>query len=370
MKRYGIGMIGFGSFGEFLARAFSNMPQLKIAAICDISSGQRQMAEQLYGVRTFSDGYELIADETVDIVVISTPPYTHAGYCIAAANAKKHIFCEKPMGTSLAEADAIIRAVERNGVRLALDYVQRYNPINRKLKELFHMDILGKTTHQSIENYASDEMLKPQHWFWDKSKSGGVWVEHGVHFFDLFTWLTGAQALDGFSVESNRFDGCADKSRGIVRYSDGIIGTFTHFFTQPQRFEETTMKFTTPHGYTVLRGWIPLRMKLDVLVDEHEYEVVKEWAQEYISDAKIIATYSGDDMNGWSSGRPYTVKYRAKVNLELPQSKEETYQECVILAMLDLINAIRDENYIPRVSMQDGRESLRTALLLARFAGL
>ncbi|MEI6286368.1 MAG: Gfo/Idh/MocA family oxidoreductase [Bacillota bacterium] len=370
MKKIGVGMIGYGGFGEFLAEAFLSMPQLKITAICDVSSGQRQLAEQRLGVRTYSEGYELIKDPEVDIVVISTPPYTHAGYCVAAANNKKHIFCEKPMGTSLAEADAIIRAVEANGVRLILDYVQRYNPINRKLKELFHMDILGPTTHQSIENYASDELLKPAHWFWDKSKSGGVWVEHGVHFFDLFSWLTGEQALDGFSVEANRFDGVADKSCGIVRYSGGILGTFTHFFTQPQRFEETTMKFTCARGYTVLRGWVPLRMKLDVLVDEREYEILQEWAQEYISDAKILETYSGDNMNGWSSGKPYTVKYRAKVNLELPQNKYETYQECVRLAMLDLIFAIRDSEYVQRVTMQDGRESLRTALLLARFAGL
>ena len=60
MKKIGVGMIGYGGFGEFLAEAFLSMPQLKITAICDVSSGQRQLAEQRLGVRTYSEGYELI----------------------------------------------------------------------------------------------------------------------------------------------------------------------------------------------------------------------------------------------------------------------------------------------------------------------
>ena len=56
MKKIGVGMIGYGGFGEFLAEAFLSMPQLKITAICDVSSGQRQLAEQRLGVRTYSEG--------------------------------------------------------------------------------------------------------------------------------------------------------------------------------------------------------------------------------------------------------------------------------------------------------------------------
>ena len=68
--------------------------------------------------------------------------------------------------------------------------MQRYNPVYDAVDRLIQSGTLGELLHGSFENYASDENLPPEHWFWDRSKSGGIFVEHGVHFFDLFAgWL-------------------------------------------------------------------------------------------------------------------------------------------------------------------------------------
>jgi predicted dehydrogenase len=64
--------------------------------------------------------------------------------------------------------------------------MQRYNPLFGKVSRLVQSRVLGEVLHGSFENYGSDENLPVDHWFWDRSKSGGIFIEHGVHFFDLF----------------------------------------------------------------------------------------------------------------------------------------------------------------------------------------
>jgi predicted dehydrogenase len=108
-------------------------------------------------------------------------------------NAGKHVFCEKPLATTLADAEAVLqRAGELRGV-LSVDYIMRTNPLYRLIKQLSGLHtgeqpVLGDLRRCSLENYAADENLGGDHWFWDQNVSGGIFIEHGVHFFDLFGW--------------------------------------------------------------------------------------------------------------------------------------------------------------------------------------
>ena len=76
--------------------------------------------------------------------------------------------------------------------------MQRYNPLYHAVKALIDSALLGEFLHGYFENYAADEFLTPDHWFWDPAKSGGIFIEHGVHFFDLFEgWLGGGRVVAG-----------------------------------------------------------------------------------------------------------------------------------------------------------------------------
>ena len=87
---------------------------------------------------------------------------------------------------TVGQADELI-AVARSRDRLIVaNLMQRYNPLFGVVRRLVEGRVLGEVLHGSFENYASDENLAEGHWFWDRSKSGGIFVEHGVHFFDLF----------------------------------------------------------------------------------------------------------------------------------------------------------------------------------------
>ena len=69
--------------------------------------------------------------------------------------------------------------------------MQRYNPLFEMVRTLIANQLLGELLHGYFENYASDENLPAEHWFWDRAKSGGIFIEHGVHFFDMLMWIFG-----------------------------------------------------------------------------------------------------------------------------------------------------------------------------------
>ena len=82
--------------------------------------------------------------------------------------------------------------------------MQRYNPLFSQIKELVDSKLLGDVLHGTFENYASDEGLGPDHWFWDRIKSGGIFVEHGVHFFDMFAGWLGSGGYRKVDMTANR----------------------------------------------------------------------------------------------------------------------------------------------------------------------
>jgi predicted dehydrogenase len=83
-----------------------------------------------------------------------------------------------------------------------VNLMQRYNPLYSIVKTIINEKILGGFLHGFFENYASDENLGNNHWFWDESKSGGIFIEHGVHFFDMFTgWLGEGKVISAFQLQ-------------------------------------------------------------------------------------------------------------------------------------------------------------------------
>src|ERR1043166_7156595 len=116
--------------------------------------------------------------------------------------------------------------------------MQRYNPVFDMVRRLIDSRVLGEFLHGYFENYASDEGLPPEHWFWDREKSGGIFIEHGVHFFDLFNgWLGPGQVVaaqrtlrPGTNLE--------DQVNCTLRYRDGgcVVRSEEHTSELQSRF--------------------------------------------------------------------------------------------------------------------------------------
>jgi predicted dehydrogenase len=186
-QRLGVALAGCGRFGDFCLSVLEELPQLLLAGVTDRDRARALAAAGQRGIMAYPHYGALLADDRVDIVFVATPPADHAPMTLAAIGAGKHVFCEKPLATSLAEATAVVQAASARGVRLSVDYVLRWNPLYRLLRHLQTLStptgaaVLGRPRHFAFQNLARDDHLPPDHWFWDSRTSGGIFVEHGRH---------------------------------------------------------------------------------------------------------------------------------------------------------------------------------------------
>lgn len=167
-QSYGLGLVGAGNFGQFCLNAFQKLPNLNLVAVCDKDADQAHAIAAEFGMKSYSHIDELLADSTVDIVAINTPPSSHAALSMAALQAGKHVFCEKPLATSLADAEAVLRLAGEKRVILSVDYIMRANPLYRLVKQLSELQVgdkhcFGRLQRCSLENFAADENLGRDH---------------------------------------------------------------------------------------------------------------------------------------------------------------------------------------------------------------
>jgi predicted dehydrogenase len=327
-RRLGIGVVGAGRFAAFCVVAFEGLPDARVAAVMD---ADRSRAEAIAppGAKTYAELEALLDDPVVDIVHVATPPYLHGRITEQAAERGKHVFVEKPLATSLEEARSAVAAAERGGVRVSIDYVLRHHPLHRLAIELTRTGVLGRLQHFALENFASSESLPPEHWFWDPTLSGGIHVEHGVHFFDLCLALSGREPDQVSGAMQVRPDGRADRVSALLRFGDAMAATFYHSFNRTAATERTTIRLGFEHGHATIEGWIPTRLEVEGTVEPERLERLR--------------TLLGD---GLVVERPH---------------RQDDYRLAIRAGMSNLVGAIvRNEPL--EVTAEDGLRSLEIAL--------
>jgi predicted dehydrogenase len=123
------GVIGVGLWREVHAEIYSNHPCAALAAVCDHDSKRAKQVAQAHGAeRVYTDFRDLAADPGIDAVAVVTPDFAHRDPIVAAAEAGKHIITEKPLATTLEDAEAIAKAVRKAGITFMVDFHARWNP--------------------------------------------------------------------------------------------------------------------------------------------------------------------------------------------------------------------------------------------------
>lgn len=338
MEAIGIALVGAGSFGEFCLRAFDAMPEIRIQAVCDVDAARAEAMTHQYHAQAYTDLAALLHDPSVQIVALNTPPHLHAEQGLAVLKAGKHLFCEKPLALTCADAEALMETAATNHVLLTVDYVMRYNPFWQAAADLSHSGILGQLRHMDLSNHAAGLSLPANHWFWDKTKSGGIWIEHGVHFFDAFAWIAGERGEILASSNYRRPDGTTDRVEALARFG-ATAAHFYHGFDQSGETEQTTVRLTFEHGYVTLREWVPTSI-----------EIVTPLAA-----GRIIPYLHGEiETSSYHNNRTLIRAYA-------PQGKSAVYQQSIQAAMLALVRSIQIGQVLP-VSGQQGLDSLALAV--------
>lgn len=226
MKKLNVGIIGAGRIGQVHAKSITyHIPQAKIVAISDIYyEGAEKVAESLGIPNAYKDYHEILNNPEIDAVLICSSTDTHADIAVEAAEAGKHIFCEKPVDLTVAKIKKVIAAVEKAGVKLQIGFNRRYDHNFAEIKRLANDGKLGKL--QTIKITSRD----PEPPSIDYVKvSGGIFLDMTVHDFDMARFI-GGEVEEVYANAAVTVDevigeaGDVDTALIALKFKNGAIG--------------------------------------------------------------------------------------------------------------------------------------------------
>ena len=363
----GYALIGGGGFGRFAGAQYQALDQVRLRAVADADVGAAQRAADELGVTALDSIEAVCARDDVQLVHIATPPWTHRALVESALRAGKHVLCEKPLALSLADASAMLALAAQRGLLLATNLLMRYNPLCAAVKRIIEQGVLGAPLHAFFENYAKDEPLPPDHWFWDPTRSGGIFVEHGVHFFDLFAWWLGEPTLAAAqAVRRPDAPALTEQVQCTARYPGDVLVNFYHSFTQAERMDRQEMRLVFERGTLRLFEWVPTTLDVDAILTQAELDTLGALLPN--ATVSTHASYSGAARAVTSRHRSYEVDGRYHVTTDTGMDKETLYGHVLRGLLSDQLAALRDPAHARRVSEANGYSSLRTAIEAQRLA--
>ena len=232
-----VGLIGAGLIGQLHSRmiryvADRTEQSVRVVSVADLShAAAEHLAARWQGARAIESADEIIADPSIDAVWICTPTAMHRQICIAAARAGKHIFCEKPLAMTAAEASEMAAAIKASGVVSQVGLVLRFSPVYNVVKAMFEDGDVGKLLSVTMRD-DQDFPTRGVHagaWRNDPSlTAGGTLIEHSVHDFDLLTWMFGPViSLYCRTRNLNGADGVEDFGATSMEFAGGFHGQLT-----------------------------------------------------------------------------------------------------------------------------------------------
>lgn len=225
-----IGVIGLGRMGKLYANVLATqVAGVYLYAAADTGEQERAwVSAECHVPHTFADAHELLALPELDAVVISTPTSTHHDLVIAAANAGKAIFCEKPLALTLAENHQAIEAVAQAQVPLQVGFMRRFDAAYQKAQALIAIGQIGRPiTFRSIGR----DPFCPRREYADPALSGGLIVDMAIHDFDLARWLMGSEvervSAEGALLVCEELAQVGDIDNAVIalRFVGGALGT-------------------------------------------------------------------------------------------------------------------------------------------------
>ncbi len=186
-QKVGFGVIGTGIIGEEHALVYSRLPGSELVAVCDVNAERAKAMAEKYGARVYYTDYqELLRNPDIQAVSVATPDFAHRDIAVAAAQAKKHVLCEKPLATSPEDAQAIVDAAKKTGVKLMVDYHNRVNPPFVAAKQSIEAGEIGRPAYGYIR--LSNTTFVPLEMLTWAAKSSALWFL-ASHTIDMMRFL-------------------------------------------------------------------------------------------------------------------------------------------------------------------------------------
>jgi predicted dehydrogenase len=375
-----IGLVGCGGFARFAVRQYRGLPDVSIEAVADIDATAAQRAAAELDATVLPPD-EVLEHPDLDLVYIATPPALHFGQAAAALASGRHVLVEKPLATTTADAEALEALAARRGLVCVANLLERYCPLAGTIRRLIESRLLGGLVHGVFLNEAGDEGLGPEHWFWDRDIGGGIFVEHGVHFFDLVAswlgaghvvsaargvrWPPGADVFEaagggtgGEPFEEQVVCTCRYPANhalalpGEPRHAhSGVLFHFEHGFHQPALLDRQEMRLVFERGEVRLFDWVPTHGTLRALVDDEAAAALAAMLPEPIVRASERLTGGPRPVRG--RFRPWEAAALVEIGFASGGDKMAVYAEAVRDLAADQIARIRDPAHVRRLTEAD-----------------
>lgn len=226
-----VGVIGAGRIAEMrhIPEYLSNK-NVELVAIADIDKVQlEEMGKKFKISKLYTDYKDMLKNEKLDAVSVCTPNYLHAPITIDALESGLHVLVEKPMATSLEEADKMIETAEKKGKILMVGHNQRLAPGHQIAKKVIESGILGKINMvRTVFGHGGPEFWSPRgKWFSSKKEAfAGVMADLGIHKVDLVRWLLGQEVkrVSAFKGTFEKSGDVEDNGVAIMEFEKGTLG--------------------------------------------------------------------------------------------------------------------------------------------------
>lgn len=222
-RKLGTGLIGAGNRGSLLLEGILKQDTAKLTALCDIKPDRLDRAASSASKdnpATISDWRRLIERKDVDVVFIATPPHQHSEMAIAALNAGKHVYCEKPVGIDPDQVRKLVSVARAaKTVFTSGQQLRSMRSLSSAVRKI-HDGIIGEVVMIQAQRQAGADLPhdgSSGDWYFDVTKSGGYLIEQSVHNLDLCNWVAGRHPVSAAGFGGNLFYKNDPPGRGHLR---------------------------------------------------------------------------------------------------------------------------------------------------------
>ncbi len=235
-----IGLIGTGLMGTTHAAAWHAAGATLTGCVAETEAEAAPLAAQ-YGARVYPHYRALFAD--VDVVDVCTPTHLHAEMVIAAAEAGKHVVCEKPLARTVAQAQAAVQACQRAGVHLLVAQVVRFFPEYALAQAQVQAGHIGTPAVLRLARCGFRPRRPTHNWFLEEDKSGGLILDLMIHDFDYARWVAGE--VDSVYAKLNA---ARDYALVVLRHRGGALTHVTGAWAYPPPLFRTRLELAGDRG--------------------------------------------------------------------------------------------------------------------------
>ena len=225
-----VAVIGVGAMGRNHARVYSDLPGTDLVGVVDLDRKAAEAVAEKYGARAYTDFEALLDELHPDAVSVAVPTAQHCPVVLPIIERGVHVLIEKPIAFNIAEGEQIIAAAEQHAVKLMIGHIERFNPAVIALKAHLSAGELGRVFQIDARRQGP---------FPVRVVDVGAVIDLAVHDLDIMRYITGAEVIRAYAETERRIHSTReDLLTGLVRLSDGTVGTLTINWLTPTKIRE------------------------------------------------------------------------------------------------------------------------------------